>query len=73
MLVGLIAGSVIASSMQQSIPEDNFEDFKQDKSHVFSGIENTTVQGDPVPLIYGEVYTGSVVVSEGVSVEEVGK
>lgn len=36
-----------------------------DDSYIFSGPENVSTQGVAVPLIYGRVYAGSVVVSAG--------
>jgi len=36
------------------------------KSYSFSGIQNTSKQGVPVPLIYGETYVGSIVISAGI-------
>lgn len=41
------------------------------KSYSFSGIQNVSRQGIPVPVIYGEVFTGSIVVSAGINTEEV--
>jgi predicted phage tail protein len=41
------------------------------KSYSFSGIQNTSVQGTPVPIIYGETIVGSVVISANVSTQEV--
>ena len=41
------------------------------KSYSFSGIQNTSVQGTPVPIIYGETVVGSVVISANVSTQEV--
>ena len=41
------------------------------KSYSFSGIQNTSVQGTPVPIIYGETIVGSVVISANVSTREV--
>jgi predicted phage tail protein len=41
------------------------------KSYSFSGIQNVSRQGVPVPIIYGEVFTGSIVVSAGINTEEV--
>jgi predicted phage tail protein len=35
------------------------------ESYSFSGVQNTTRQGVPVPIVYGEVVTGSVVISLG--------
>lgn len=36
------------------------------KSYSFSGVQNTSRQGVPVPVVYGEVLVGSVVISAGV-------
>lgn len=41
------------------------------KSYSFSGIQNVSRQGVPVPIIYGEVLTGSVVVSAAIRVEKI--
>lgn len=41
------------------------------RSFSFSGIQNVSRQGIPVPIIYGEVFTGSVVISAGINVEEI--
>jgi len=43
-------------------------DFDPRKSYSFSGIQNVARQGVPVPIIYGEVLVGSIVVSAGVDV-----
>lgn len=36
----------------------------------FSGIQNVTREGVPVPIVYGEMIVGSVVISAGINVEE---
>ena len=36
------------------------------KSYSFSGVQNTSRQGVPVPVVYGETLVGSVVVSAGI-------
>jgi predicted phage tail protein len=41
------------------------------KSYSFSGIQNTSRQGTPVPIVYGEMLVGSVVVSAGIDVDQV--
>lgn len=38
---------------------------KEGTSYSFSGVQNTTRQGVPVPIIYGEAVTGSVTISLG--------
>ena len=40
-------------------------------SFQFSGIQNTSRAGTPVPIVYGEIFTGSVVISAGVDTEQV--
>jgi predicted phage tail protein len=41
------------------------------KSYSFTGIQNTSTQGTPVPIIYGETVVGSIVISASVSTLEV--
>jgi predicted phage tail protein len=41
------------------------------KSYSFSSIQNTSREGTPVPICYGEVITGSVVISAGIDVAQV--
>ena len=40
------------------------------KSYSFSGVQNTSRQGVPIPVIYGEVLTGSIVISAGIDVTQ---
>ena len=47
---------------------------KQDdprKSYSFSGVQNTSRQGVPVPIVYGETLVGSVVISAGIDTVQV--
>ena len=47
---------------------------KQDdprKSYSFSGIQNTSRVGTPVPIVYGETLVGSVVISAGIDTVQV--
>lgn len=41
------------------------------KSYSFSGIQNTSRQGVPVPICYGETLVGSVVISAGIDTVQV--
>jgi predicted phage tail protein len=41
------------------------------KNYSFSGIQNTSRQGLPVPVIFGEVIVGSVVISAAIDVDQV--
>ena len=37
----------------------------------FSGVQNTSRAGTPVPIVYGEIVTGSVVISSAVDTNQV--
>lgn len=41
------------------------------KSYSFSGSQNVSRQGVPVPIVYGEMLIGSVVISAGIDIDEV--
>jgi len=41
------------------------------KSYSFSGIQNTSRAGTPVPIVYGETLVGSVVISAGIDTVQV--
>lgn len=41
------------------------------RSYSFSGIQNTSRQGVPVPIVYGETLVGSVVISAGIDIVQV--
>lgn len=69
----LVAGIAFGLSMllKPKQPEQKTEDPNKDNSYAFTGPENVTDQGAAVPLIYGRVFTGSVVISAGLSVADV--
>jgi len=58
-VAGLLSPTVPTPDMERD-PRSGFR---------FSGIQNTAREGIPVPLAYGEVIVGSVVVSAGLNVE----
>lgn len=53
---------------QPGTPQDNND---PRKSYSFSGIQNTSRQGTPVPIVYGETLVGSVTISAGIDTVEV--
>ena len=68
---GLVVGGV--AQMLIKPPNTDFagrESPDQRPSFLFDGPVNTSTQGLPVPLIYGEVKTGSVVISAGMTAED---
>lgn len=66
LVLGGVAGLLSPTPMTPNIGKDSDSDPR--KSYSFSGIQNTSRQGVPIPLIYGEVITGSIVISAGIDV-----
>ena len=66
------AGLVLQGVGEMLYPTQNpeFEDNPQ-ISFNFSGTQNTARAGTPVPIVYGEIFTGSVVISGDVDTEAV--
>ena len=57
-----------AAQMLTPTPEDtNFDD---PNSFTFNGILNTINAGVAIPVVYGEVFTGSIIVSAGIDTED---
>ena len=63
-----MASSGAASSSPSTMRESELD---PQKSYSFTGIQNTSAQGTPVPIIYGETIVGSVVISANISTQEV--
>ena len=55
------------------LPQDNGFDSEQDPklSFSFSGLQNTSRAGTPVPIVYGEIMTGSVVISAAIDTNQI--
>jgi predicted phage tail protein len=56
---------------KMSSANNNTSDSDPRKSYGFSSIQNTSRQGTPVPIVYGEVITGSIVISAGIDIAQV--
>ena len=75
--VGLAGASLLLGGTAQLLTPtpkvtqgaDNQDDPR--KSYSFSGIQNTSRQGVPVPIVYGETIVGSVVISAGIDTVQV--
>jgi predicted phage tail protein len=75
----LIGASLILGGVAQLLtptPKINTPGTPQDnndprKSYSFSGIQQTSRQGVPVPIVYGETIVGSVVISAGIDTVQV--
>lgn len=75
-LLGIGASLVLGGVAQLISPvpkistgNDNEQDPR--KSFSFSGIQNTSRQGTPVPIVYGETIVGSIVISAGIDTVQV--
>jgi predicted phage tail protein len=62
-------GGVGGTGRRQTSTEGT--EFDPQESYSFSGIQNTSKQGVPVPLVYGETIVGSVVISAGIDVDTI--
>jgi predicted phage tail protein len=81
--VGLLSKSMLylgASLAIQGVTEMLFplpkpQEFKSEQdpqlSFSFSGTQNTSRAGTPVPIVYGEIITGSVVISGAIDTQQV--
>ena len=72
---GIGAGLVLSGVSDMLFPVPKLPDFNSEQdpriSFNFSGTQQTTRAGTPVPLVYGEIFTGSVVISGAVDTEQV--
>ena len=60
------------SELLYPLPKDNGFDSEGDPklSFSFSGLQNTSRAGTPVPIVYGEIMTGSVVISAAIDTNQ---
>jgi len=65
----LVLGGIVG--LLTPTPTLNREEADPRKSFSFSGIQNTSRPGLPVPVVYGEILVGSVVVSAGIDIVQV--
>lgn len=75
--LGAIGASLVLSgvagliSPTPKIPQGPDTDQDPRKSFSFSGVQNTSRGGTPVPIVYGKTLTGSVVISAGIDTVQV--
>ena len=69
------AGLALSGVSEMLFPLPKPSDFNSEEdpqlSFSFSGIQNTSRAGTPVPIVYGEIITGSVVISAATDVNQV--
>jgi predicted phage tail protein len=72
--IGLVGASLIIGGIAQLLtptPTTSKDEGDPRKSFSFSGIQNVSRAGVPVPVVYGETLVGSVVVSAGIDIVQV--
>lgn len=69
--IGLSLALGGVAELLMPVPKTSKDEADPRKSFSFSGIQNTSRQGTPVPFIGGEVICGSVVISAGIDIVQV--
>ena len=73
--VGLGASLVLSGVSDMLFPLPDMPEFSSEEdprlSFSFSGTQNTARAGTPVPIVYGEIMTGSVVISTSLDTQQV--
>ena len=67
--ISLVLGGV--AQLLTPTPKISTDEADPRKSFSFSGIQNTSRAGVPVPVVYGETLVGSVVISAGIDIVQV--
>jgi len=74
-LSGIGASLVLGSVSDMLFPQQQPQDFNNEQdpriSFSFSGVQNTSRAGTSHPIVYGEIITGSVVISAGIDTNQV--
>ena len=72
---GIGAGLLLSGVSGMLFPTPKAPEFSSEQdprlSFSFSGTQQTSRAGTPVPLVYGEIFTGSVVISSSIDTEQV--
>jgi len=73
--IGIGASLMLGGVSEMLFPLPDPQDFNSEEdpklSFSFSGVQNTSRAGTPVPIVYGEIITGSVVISAAVDTNQV--
>ena len=60
----------LSGAAQMLTPTPSNDSFDDPNSFNFNGILNTINAGSAIPVVYGEVFTGSIIVSAGIDTED---
>ena len=69
--IGLALSGVTEMLFPLPKPKEFTSEQDPQLSFNFSGTQQTSRAGTPVPIVYGEIFTGSVVISGGIDTEQV--
>jgi predicted phage tail protein len=72
-MIGAGIGMVVGGIMQLLFPvpkQKSSERPDNGSSYLFNGPANVQAQGNPVPILYGELWVGSAVISAGIDVDD---
>ena len=74
--ISALGGALVLSGVSEMLfPLPKPKEFKSEQdpqlSFSFSGTQNTSRAGTPVPIVYGEIVTGSVVISGAIDTQQV--
>jgi predicted phage tail protein len=65
-----LGGISMMLSPQPKVNLSDAESPEETPSFLFNGVTNTTEQGNPVPVVYGEVVTGCQQIAVGLAPED---
>ena len=72
---GIGSALVLSGVSDMLFPMPQFKEFSNEEdpriSFSFSGVQNTDRAGTSIPLCYGEIVTGSVVISAGIDTQQI--
>ena len=75
MLGNIGIGLVLTGVSEMLFPTPQPQEFESENdprlSFAFNGIQNTSRAGTPIPIVYGEIFTGSVVISAAIDTNQV--
>ena len=72
-LAAMGGGLLLGGIADMLTPTPKNPEYEQDPklSYSFGGVQNTSRAGTPVPIVYGEIFTGSVIISAAIDTEQV--
>jgi predicted phage tail protein len=73
MIIGGVTDLIAPQNTPQNISSVSETDPRMRGSYSFSGIQNVSSSGVPVPIIYGLVFSGSILISSGTDTAQIKK